>query len=125
MSPPVQTLQVEEPFLFGTYCRAASLGRLPWPSIVSPFFLFEPLYLPVACGAVPAVVGALWLARFLLSRSPRIVGAGVLGSCLARTGRPNKVSVVVSAVWDDLVAMFLAPKHPGSRQKVSSETVKQ
>ena len=35
--------------------------------------------MPFACGVVPAVVGALWLARLLLSRSTRIVDeAGVL-----------------------------------------------
>ena len=38
--------------------------------------------------------------------------------CLAKTGRLNKVCVVDFAVWDDLVAKFLAPRHPAGRLNV-------
>ena len=63
-------------------------------------------------GAVLAVVGALWLAWLLLSRSCCVDEAGVLEVSVKDKEAKQSERRGLCRV-DDLVAMFLAPRHPG------------
>ena len=116
--------------------RLASIGRLPWTVNVYTFalkrvngeFVLRACLCCCVCCAVPgavlAVVGALWLARVLLSRPPRIVDeAGVLevsGKDREAKQSKRRGRCQFGTIW----SLSSWRQEPGGRQKSFSETVK-
>ena len=108
---------------------SASVGRPPW-DLPGPLRfsqsseqyqrrvllarLFERLRLLPGCGRRSCCCRSLVVGKVAVVP----IAEDRCRSWRAKTGRPYKVTVVDLAVWDDLFAMFLAPRHPGRRQKV-------